>query len=177
MHYRAPQPGLDRMEPVPGHPLVVGYFPKQPDIVLLTAAEWADALGVELYVAYADEARVAVEEFQDGTVRHAPVDPDLDEDCDTRERRMVQAVSEVLNDRALGWEFRYLAGRPDRALTHLARTVDASAIIIGDSRPGAGRRWHTFVDGSVASNLTRHQHRPVLVVPLTVVDWKDSTSW
>ena len=26
----------------------------------------------------------------------------------------------------LDWEFRYLAGRPDRALTHLARAVDAS---------------------------------------------------
>lgn len=31
-------------------------------------------------------------------------------------------------------------------------------------------------DGSVAFHLTHHQHRPVLVVPLQVVDWSQSVT-
>jgi hypothetical protein len=29
----------------------------------------------------------------------------------------------------------------------------------------------------VALHLTRHQHRPVLVVPVAVVDWKAPAPW
>jgi hypothetical protein len=30
-----------------------------------------------------------------------------------------------------------------------------------------------FFEGSVAVHLAHHQHRPVLTVPLNVVDWKE----
>jgi hypothetical protein len=30
------------------------------------------------------------------------------------------------------------------------------------------------MEGSVAVRLTHHQHRPVLIVPLEVIDWKAS---
>jgi nucleotide-binding universal stress UspA family protein len=72
------------------------------------------------------------------------------------------------------WAFRYLAGRPDRALTHLARAVDASAFVIGTRAPGPGSRMREAMEGSVAVRLTHHQHRPVLIVPLEVIDWKAS---
>lgn len=29
-----------------------------------------------------------------------------------------------------------------------------------------------FLDGSVAARLSHHQHRPVIVVAVSVVDWK-----
>ena len=83
----------------------------------------------------------------------------------------------MLAGSGVAWEFRYLAGRADRALTHLARAVDASAIVVGARRPTSGERLHEFFEGSIALHLTRHQHRPVLVVPLSVVDWKAPAPW
>jgi hypothetical protein len=47
--------------------------------------------------------------------------------------------------------------------------VDASAIVVGAT---SGHRVRTWVEGTVSERLTRHQHRPVLAVPVKVVDWK-----
>ena len=77
----------------------------------------------------------------------------------------------------MSWEFRYLAGRADRALTHLARAVDAAVIVVGTRRPGGGGRMHELLQGSVGAHLAHHQHRPVLVVPTEVVDWKTPLQW
>lgn len=173
-----PQPHPSRLTPFAGHPIVVGVVPGQPELVALTAAAWAAALGVELYFGYADPGRITVEEYPDGTVRHAEVDPDaVDDSWREREAHIRAFLEEVLVDSDVGWHVRYLAGRPDRALTHLARAVDASAIVVGTHIPGASSRWHDFTDGSVAARLSHHQHRPVLVVPLRVVDWHARTPW
>lgn len=62
-----PQPSVERMVPVSGHPLVVGVVPGQDELVALTAADWARGLGgVPLYFAYADPERVVDAEFPDG---------------------------------------------------------------------------------------------------------------
>jgi len=158
------------------HPLVMGIVPGQPDLVARTAETWARAAGVStLYCAYVDESRFAAQEHPDGTVRHVSIDPDgADEEWQERRRHIVDHLSEVLAGSPVPWEFRYLAGRPDRALTHLARAVDASAFVIGTRAPGAGSRVREFLESSVAFRLTHHQHRPVLVVPLEVVDWRAS---
>ncbi|MCL3861120.1 universal stress protein [Actinotalea sp. K2] len=168
-----PQPSTDRIVDPRNHPLVVGLVPGQPELVLRTAARWSRTLGAALYCAYADPSRFTVEEFDDGTVRHAPVDPDSVEDSwKARERDIEDFVATVLRDEGVEWHTRYLAGRPDRALTHLARAVDASAFVVGTRAPGVGARVRELVEGSVAVHLSHHQHRPVLVVPLEVVDWK-----
>jgi nucleotide-binding universal stress UspA family protein len=168
-----PQPSADRIVDPRRHPLVVGLVPGQPELVLRTAARWARILGAELYCAYADPSRFAVEEFPDGTVRHAAVDPDsVDDSWAVREQGIEDFASTVLRDEGVDWHVRYLAGRPDRALTHLARAVDASAFVVGTRPPGVGARVREFLEGSVAVRLSHHQHRPVLVVPLEVVDWK-----
>ncbi|KON73300.1 hypothetical protein M768_10190 [Cellulosimicrobium cellulans F16] len=78
----------------------------------------------------------------------------------------------------MAWELRYLAGRPDRALTHLARAVDAAVLVVGTRAPGSTAHLRELVEGSVAAHLAHHQHRPVLTVPLAVVDWKElRTPW
>lgn len=178
LRHTPPQPDPSRMTPFAGHPIVVGLVPGQPDLVALTAAAWAEALGVDLFVGYADRARVTVEEYPDGTVRHAEVDPDsLDDSWRERQAALESHLHRLLGDGRVAWSFRYLAGRPDRALTHLARAVDASAFVVGAHDPGVAGRWHDFVDGSVAARLAHHQHRPVLVVPLSVVDWHDRVPW
>jgi nucleotide-binding universal stress UspA family protein len=176
--HQVPQPGPDRMVPAAGHPLVMGIVPGQPDLVTRTAAMWAEAArATTLYCAYVDQSRFTAEEFPDGTVRHAPIDPDgMDDDWRRNEQRIVDHLSQTLAGTTVPWTFRYLAGRPDRALTHLARAVDASAYVIGTRAPRAGSRMREFLDGSVAFRLSHHQHRPVLVVPLEVVDWK-ATLW
>ena len=176
--HQPPQPHPSRLTPFAGHPIVVGVVPGQPELVALTAASWAAALGTELFFAYADPSRITVEEYPDGTVRHAEVDPDaVDDSWRDRETVLRGYLGEVLDGTEATWHFRYLAGRPDRALTHLARAIDASAFVVGTHTPGATGRWHDFVDSSVAARLSHHQHRPVLVVPLHVVDWHSKLPW
>lgn len=169
-----PQPSPSRLTPFGGRPVVVGIVPQQPELVALTAAAWSAAAGgVTLYFAYVDPTRFTVEEHPDGSVRHAELDPDgVDDSWIDRQRQIEQSLAVVLDGSGVPWELRYLAGRADRALTHLARAVDASAIVVGTRAPGPGARLREVVDGSVAVHLVHHQHRPVLVVPLTVVDWE-----
>jgi len=162
------------MTPFAGHPVVAGITPHLPELVVLTAADLAEALGVRVYYAYADPGRVVDREFPDGRVQHSDLNPDLadDEAWRAREAELTASVARTLAGREVAWEFRYLAGRPDRALTHLARAVDAAAIIVGTRRPGGGGRLQELLEGAVGAHLAHHQHRPVLVVPTEVVDWK-----
>ncbi|OLT46183.1 universal stress protein [Cellulosimicrobium sp. CUA-896] len=175
-----PQPAVDRMVPFAGHAVVVGVVPGQAPLVVRTAASLAGAVGAgRLHAAYADTSRYVVEEHADGTVTHAALDPDAADDAweAARDALRVQ-VGAALADEDVAWELSYLAGRPDRALTHLARAVDAAVIVVGTRTPGTGARLRELVDGSVAAHLAHHQHRPVLTVPLAVVDWKElRTPW
>jgi len=171
---RPPQPDPSRLTPFAGHPGVVGIVPGQPELVALTAVAWAKATGGELYFAYVDPHRYVTEERPDGSVAHADIDPDLDpDDWQTRSREMQAYLRHVVGPTGVPWHFRYLAGRPDRALTHLARAVDAAVIVVGTRPPGMRERLRSFLSASVSAHLSHHQHRPVLVVPLDVVDWKD----
>ncbi|MCL2848513.1 MAG: universal stress protein [Micrococcales bacterium] len=169
---RPPQPDPSRLTPFLAHPAVVGLIPGLPDLVPVTAVSWAKATGAPLYFAYVDPMRYTVAELPDGTVRHADIDPDVDNDWQARAAEF-EGYLHNLVDPEVTWHFRYLAGRPDRSLTHLARAVDASVIIVGTSTPGLRSGLRRLVNGSVATHLSHHQHRPVLVVPLRVVDWKD----
>lgn len=172
-----PQPAPHRIEPVAGRPLVVGVVPGQPSVVALTAATWAQAMGGRLLFGYADPTRIVDQELADGTVRHSPLEPDREDDDWRRRRDQLQAqLAETMAGSAATWELRYLAGRADRALTHLARAVGAAAIVVG-ARQARGERVHDFLAESVGLHLVRHQHRPVLVVPLSVVDWKAPATW
>jgi Universal stress protein UspA and related nucleotide-binding proteins len=167
------------MIPLPGHPIVVGVVPGQHELVALTAAAWADALGgVAIHFGYADPSRIVDEEFADGSVRHSGLDPDTaDDSWEQREAQIRNFLAAALADHDGPWTFHYLAGRADRALTHLARAVDASAIMVGAKHPTATERIHEFMAGSVALRLSRHQHRPVVIIPLAVIDWKAPTQW
>ncbi|GMA23272.1 hypothetical protein GCM10025864_10310 [Luteimicrobium album] len=169
-----PQPGLDRMVPFPGHPLVVGVVPGQDPLVVRTAASLAAAVGARIAFAYVDTSRYVVEEHADGAVRHAPIDPEgIDDRWEDTEDSLRAGLTDLLRDDDLHWDFRYLAGLPDRALTHLARAVDACAIVVGTRVAGTGHHMRELLEVSVAAHLSHHQHRPVLTVPLAVVDWKE----
>ena len=173
-----PQPHPSRITDFAGHPLVVAVLPGQPAVVALTAANLARATGASaLYFAYVDESRYADEEHADGTVRHLSIDPDIDDETwPRREEELTRLVAGWMEGEDVPWHFRYLAGRVDRALTHLARAVDAAGFVVG-AHEGRHRRLKDFVNGSTALQLSHHQHRPVLVVPVEVVDWEGRAPW
>ncbi|XVX20158.1 universal stress protein [Actinomycetota bacterium] len=173
-----PQPHPDRLTDFAGHPVVVGVVPGQPPLVALTAASLARATGAPaVCFAYVDATRFTEEELPDGSVRHVPLSPDdADDSWRDTQHLLEQQVAEAMAGQDLPWEFRYLAGRTDRALTHLARAVDAAAFVIG-THVSRQRRVPDFVHRSVAVQLSHRQHRPVLVVPLEVVDWKGQAPW
>ncbi|KAB7744000.1 universal stress protein [Nostocoides sp. F2B08] len=173
MSTEVPQPQPSRLTPFAGGTIVVGVVPGQPELVALTAQSLALATGATVYFAYADPRRIVDRELDDGSVLHSDLDPDLADEVEWRRREaeLVTGLRETLGD-SVPWDFRYLAGRADRALTHLARSVDAAVIVVGGGAAGAQERIHHLLEGSVASHLSHHQHRPVLVVPLRVVDWK-----
>jgi len=170
--HEPPQPSIGRIPTFTAHPLVVGIT-EDPAPVLVAAAEsLAQALGSpRLCFAFADPARYVIEEDPDGSVRHAAIDPDADDDVHERSDSIRTALSSLLHTE--GWEFHYLAGRPDRALTHLARAVDASMIMVGTRGPGLAEHLRESLRGPVGTHLSQHQHRPVVTVPLGVVDWQD----
>lgn len=65
-----------------------------------------------------------------------------------------------------GWVLRILAGDPSRALARVAEEVDAPLIVVGTHQSGFGHAVEEWLSGSVAVQLTRAQHRSVVVVPI-----------
>lgn len=173
MAHHPPQPDPSRLTPFTGHPIVVGVVPGQPVLVARTAVSLAATSGGPIHFAYVDPSRVTVEEFPDGTVAHAALDPDGVDEWQQLDASLREGLATLMAEHDLAWEFRYLAGRPDRALTHLARAVDAAVIVVGTRAPGGAGRFRGVLEGSVGTHLSHHQHRPVLVVPLSVVDWSE----
>lgn len=170
MPHVPPQPATNRLTDFRSHPLVVGIEPEIPELLVATACSLARATGATLHFAYVDPSRYVVEEHADGSVRHAALSPDSLSNWEGLEAKFHDQLDRMVPDSA--WQFHYLAGRPDRALTHLARAVDAAAFVVGTRAPGTRARVRQIVEGSVAYHLTQHQHRPVVSVPLSVVDWK-----
>ena len=178
MPHQVPQPSPERMTPFGGGAIVAGVRPGSDPLVTLTAVALARATGGELFFAYVDEQRFTEREFPDGTVQHSDFNPDsADEAWRLVEARLKGELDGLLAASGLPWQFRYLAGRPDRSLTHLARAVDAAVIVVGNRAPEHGAKVREFLDGALALKLAQHQHRPVLAVPLSVVDWKAPMPW
>lgn len=175
--HQPPQPDPSRLTPFAGSAVVVAITPHQPPLVLLTAASLAEAMGGRLYCAYVDTARYTDEEYPDGKVRHLPLNPDsADDSWSLLQEELKATIAETLAGRDLEWHFRFLAGRVDRALTHLARAVDAATFVVG-THTGRAHRVADFLRGSLDMQLSHRQHRPVLVVPLAVVDWRGQAPW
>ncbi len=174
-----PQPHPSRLTEFGGHPLVVSIMPDQPPLVAITAASLGRAIGSPaLYFAYVDTERYTIEEYPDGTVRHGSIDPDVaDTGWEDTAAALTRSVADAMAGQDVPWQFRYLAGRIDRSLTHLARAVDAAALVVASHVGHHHRHIRDFLNTSVSVQLAHHQHRPVLVVPLEVVDWEGRAPW
>ncbi|MDN4472196.1 universal stress protein [Demequina zhanjiangensis] len=170
-----PQPSVSRLPGFRAQPLVVGVLPETSPILIHAAEGLALSLeATHLVFAYVDPTRVVVEERADGGVVHAALDSDADDSqWETTRDTLAAHLGDQLAGTTLPWELHYLAGRADRALTHLARAVDASMIVVGSRGGGWREQVKETFEGSLTTHLSQHQHRPVVTVPLSVVDWKD----
>lgn len=67
-----------------------------------------------------------------------------------------------------------MPGHPDGIVTHAPLDPDAAVLVVGTRAPGSAAHVRELLEGSVAVHLAHHQHRPVLTVPMSVVDWKET---
>lgn len=147
--------------------IVVGIVPDQPAEVLETAATYAERFDAELILAHVDDSRYTVEVQPDGELVTMPIDPDLvNEETTEADPAILADITRTLENRNVSWTARVLAGGPAWELHRLAEALDAEMIIIGVRKSGIKGTMHEFFNGSVAVQLARFQHRPLVVVPL-----------
>lgn len=166
------------MEPSGGPCVIVGVMAGQPDVVVLEAAAVASRFHAELICANVDVGRYLVDEFADGSIVSLPVDSDLlDLDSEGFPLALHEHLSALLDGDTVGWSTRVVVGDPARALAHLADTLDAAMIVVGTRERGVRAGLQEFFGGSVAAHLAHRQHRPVLVIPLEPVGFRDELPW
>ncbi|GAA1853489.1 universal stress protein [Brevibacterium marinum] len=147
--------------------IIVGVVPDQPAEVLSTAAVYAKRFGAELLCAHVDESRYTVSAGSDGTAVSMPIDPDTTAEASAEfDPELRTRIASALESSDVEWSVRALAGAPARELTDLAEALDAQMIVVGVRRAGIRGSLHEFFNGSVAIQLARQQHRPLVVVPL-----------
>jgi nucleotide-binding universal stress UspA family protein len=147
--------------------VIVGIVSDQPAEVIATAADYAAHFDAELICAHVDDSRYTVETRTDGSVRSMPIDPDTTAEAATEfDPELHDRIAAALTGTNVEWSTRALAGSPAQELDRLAEEVDARMIIVGVRRAGIRGSLHEFFNGSVAIQLSRHQHRPLVVVPL-----------
>lgn len=159
-------------------PVVVGVSPRQPESVLLAAADFAVRLNAELVCAWADAERYRVEDNPDGSAVSLPFDPDLPELGEEEfDPGLAEQIEKTLSALSLRWSVRALAGEPAHALARLAETLDAQLIVVGTRNATLRAEVKEFFAGSIAVHLVHRQHRPVLVVPLAPVMQGGKLPW
>lgn len=147
-------------------PLVVGVLPGQHPEVLHTARDLAARLDAPLVCAYVDEASYLVEWDPSKETHRLSLHPEKDDaDVASVRAELKAIVSSDVDGRSVDWTLRLLAGDPARALGRLADDIHASMIIVGTPERGLAHRISEALNGSVASWLSHHQSRPVLIVP------------
>ncbi|MBB6405485.1 universal stress protein [Arthrobacter sp. AZCC_0090] len=148
-------------------PLVLGVLPGQHPHVLQTALDLALHLAAPLVCAYVDEASYLVEWDPAKETHRVSLHPGkVDADIMAVQNELRSRINEATAAGAVDWTLRTLAGDPAHAISRLAEDVQASMIILGCPEPGLGHRISEALNGSVATWLSRHQSRPLLLVPL-----------
>ncbi|MGO0604755.1 MAG: universal stress protein [Brevibacterium linens] len=147
--------------------IILGIVPDQPAEVIAAAADYAAHFDAELVCAHVDDSRYTIETRPDGSAHSMPIDPDTTDEAATEfdpdlERRIAAALAGT----NVAWSTRALAGSPAQELDRLAEALDARMIILGVRRAGVRGSLHEFFNGSVAIQLSRRQHRPLVVAPL-----------
>jgi nucleotide-binding universal stress UspA family protein len=133
--------------------------------LIRTAASLAAALDGHLICAFVDPASYLTEWEPAGFRAARSLDPVLNEEAEFPSGHLRQKIEGILGQPGYTWSFRVLNGDVAKALTRLAGATGAALIVVGTGKPGPLAWLDRALEGSVAANLLRQQHRPVLVVP------------
>jgi nucleotide-binding universal stress UspA family protein len=151
--------------------IVVGVTPKQPLTVLRQAARFARRFPAVLVCANVEAGSYVVSEHSDGSVESRPIDPDQpDWNTAIFDGGLADQIRALAQEESIRVEFRELAGDIAHALGRLAEILDAEMIIVGSRGGGLRSSMHEFFGGSVAAHLAHRQPRPVVVVPVPVLE-------
>lgn len=157
--------------------MIVGVVPNQPAEVVATAATYAERFDTDLVCVHVDDSRYTVEVRPDGTVLSMPIDPDLGAEAAPEfDPTLHSAITEVLRGSTVTWTLKTLAGSASQELARFAEEIDAQMIVVGVRKAGIKGSLHEFLNGSVAIQLAHHQHRPLVVVPLSSNPEKGSSN-
>lgn len=134
--------------------LLVGYdrHPASHHAVLI-AARLAEALDADLTVMHV----VDIEDY--------PIDPDRADWEDAAEKQIVleaEQAASLLEGAAVRWSYQTVRGDPAGQLAKTASELDVMFIVVGATGKNLVRR---LTHGSVPQFLSKHQPKPVLVVP------------
>jgi nucleotide-binding universal stress UspA family protein len=147
-------------------PIVVGVLPEQHIHILHTVRDLAAQMNAPLVFAYVDEASYLVEWDPSKGTHRLSLHPERGDNAIAGIRAELRdIITAYFGNQPVDWTLRILAGDPARALGRLASDVQASMIIVGTPERGLTHRISEALNGSVASWLTHHQGRPVLIVP------------
>jgi nucleotide-binding universal stress UspA family protein len=149
----------------PAGPIVLGVAWDFSEQLVVAAAGLAAGLGLHLVIAFVDPASYLTEWGPGGSLTAASLDPAANEETDFPSGQLLQRLEAVLGSPGADWSFRVLNGDVAPALGRLAKSADASLIIVGGRRPGILAAMDRFLEGSVSAVLVRSQWRPVLIVP------------
>lgn len=147
--------------------VLVGVVPGTSPAVVEAAAGLAAQLGADLVCAHVDDSSVQVGQQPDGSVVSTPVNPDLPSEQTQEFNPALRAeIAGVLDPLPVSWSVRAVAGGPAKELGRLADELDAALIVVGTREAGFRGSVEEFFTGAVAVQLSHHQHRPVVMIPL-----------
>jgi hypothetical protein len=145
--------------------LVLGVtWPARPALVG-AAADLAAALEAHLVCAFVDPASYLTEWEPAENLLAASLDPVANDEAAYPSDELRQQIEDLLGVTGIRWSFRVLNGDVAAALSRLADSIGASALVVGAGRNGILARISRNLEGSVSARLTRMQSRPVVVIP------------
>ncbi len=157
-------------------PIVVGVAPGQVDSIASVAVDLATRFDHELVCVAVDPSRYTTVDDAEHSVSR-PIDPDSYGRTDPLDPDLVAHVRDLAAPAAVTVRFEIADGDPASELARVAAEVDAALIVVGTHEASFRQTVKEFVGGSVATHLVHHQHRPVVVVPLTPVGLDHSLPW
>ncbi|WP_165831753.1 universal stress protein [Brachybacterium endophyticum] len=171
----APRPSGDAHRDRGPRQIVVGVVDERSRAVISVAAQYAKAFHATLTCVYVESTMLALGETPQGSLYAAGLAAEIDDPVFPDDLRDV--VTEGVGGTPVEWKAVARRGTPTVELHEVAEDVDALMFVLGTRKPGLRDSMREFINGSVATQLSHRQVRPVVVVPLCVVGHDDDLPW
>lgn len=155
--------------------IVVGVVDERSRTVISTAAQYAKAFHATLTCVYVESTMLALGETPQGSLYAAGLAAEIDEPFFPDD--LMKVIEEGVGETGVTWKAVPRRGTPTVELHEVAEDVDALMFVLGTRKPGLRDSMREFINGSVATQLSHKQVRPIVVVPLCVVGHDDDLPW